>query len=262
MAAKEKKTKNGKRKERPFSETAVPEGKKPFLTRPSKKKVVIPPTEARKKDDERNSDAIQWKSTSEQATLLTESFYTVCGSRLSSLERESIPEASVVPLSDERDRSVESLGFHMKRMVPKWKDILCGPRDTEQESLRAAGSPTLLVLCSSAVRCIELLRGLSVFTKSCKPVKLFAKHIKVDEQVTLLKEQVYIAAGTPNRVRKLADLGALAFEQSSIVLLDMHRDAKGLTLLSVPEVRDEFWELYRTHVHQRVLDKQLRLCLF
>ncbi|KAL3693897.1 hypothetical protein R1sor_007548 [Riccia sorocarpa] len=262
MGAKEKKTRNGKRKDRPSSETALPEGKKPFLTRPTKKKEAIPSNEARKKDDERNSDAIQWKSTSEQATLLTQSYFEVCGSKLSSLEREPIPEASVVPLSDERDRSVENLSFHVKRIIPKWKKVLCGPTDSEQENLREAGSPTLLVFCSSAMRCIELLRGLNAFTKSCKPVKLFAKHIKVDEQVTLLKEQVYIAAGTPNRVRKLADLGALAFGQLSLVLLDMHRDAKGLTLLTVPEVRAEFWELYRTHLHQRVLDKQLRLCLY
>ncbi|BBN05179.1 protein CMS1 [Marchantia polymorpha subsp. ruderalis] len=257
----EKRKKDGKRKE-PASESAQPDGKKAYLTRPSKKKVVVPSDKARKKDDEKNEDAVQWKSASEQADWLTNAFFTVCGNKLSSLEREPIPERGVVQISDERDHSVENLGFHAKRMIPQWKDLLIRPRDTEKVPGREPGSPTLLVLCSSAIRAVELLRGLTVFTKSCKPVKLFAKHIKVDEQVALLKEQVYIGAGTPSRVRKLADLGALDFGQTTIILLDMHRDAKGLSVLSVPEVKDEFWELYRTHLHQRVLKNQLRLCLY
>lgn len=86
----EKRKKDGKRKE-PASESAQPDGKKAYLTRPSKKKVVVPSDKARKKDDEKNEDAVQWKSASEQADWLTNAFFTVCGNKLSSLEREPIP---------------------------------------------------------------------------------------------------------------------------------------------------------------------------
>lgn len=61
-------------------------------------------------------------------------------------------------ISDERDHSVENLGFHAKRMIPQWKDLLIRPRDTEKVPGREPGSPTLLVLCSSAIRAVELLR--------------------------------------------------------------------------------------------------------
>jgi len=38
-----------------------------------------------------------------------------------------------------------------------------------------------------------------MFTKECRPVKLFAKHLKVEEQVAMLNARVNIACGTPSR---------------------------------------------------------------
>lgn len=73
--------------------------------------------------------------------------------------------------------------------------------------------------------------------------KLFAKHFKVGEQQALLEASVVgIACGTPNRLCKLADLGALSLAHCRLILLDVHRDLKqrcchgvpGTTLLQHP----------------------------
>lgn len=45
----------------------------------------------------------------------------------------------------------------------------------------------------------------------CKIAKLFAKHFKVQDQIDLLSKQYFpVAVGTPNRLAKLVELGALS----------------------------------------------------
>lgn len=90
-------------------------------------------------------------------------------------------------------------------------------------------------------------------------------------------------------MRKLIDLGAMGTGRLRLIILDMVADAKGLTILSVPQVmyvfcplsdllfqihprfsmswlvmycRAEFWELYRAHLHQLFLAKQTQLLLY
>ncbi|KAF9595135.1 hypothetical protein IFM89_037235 [Coptis chinensis] len=43
------------------------------------------------------------------------------------------------------------------------------------------------------------LRGLRPLTVDCCAAKLFAKHMKVEDQVSMLKSRVNIASGTPSR---------------------------------------------------------------
>ncbi|XP_058000017.1 uncharacterized protein LOC110642062 [Hevea brasiliensis] len=85
--------------------------------------------------------------------------------------------------------------------------------------------------------------------------------MKVEEQVTLLKERVNIASGTPNRVKKLIDIEALGLSRLAMIVLDIHTDVKGYSLLTLPQVRDEFWDLYKNYFHQRLLRGDLRMCL-
>lgn len=57
--------------------------------------------------------------------------------------------------------------------------------------------------------------------------KLFAKHFKVGEQQEALsKAPLAIATGTPNRMGKLADLGALRLDRLKYLLVDVALDAK------------------------------------
>ena len=55
-------------------------------------------------------------------------------------------------------------------------------------------------------------------TKECHAVKLFSKHMKIDEQLSLLKDRVNIASGTPSRIKKLFDIEALGLSRLSVFL--------------------------------------------
>ncbi|KAG0588712.1 hypothetical protein KC19_2G263800 [Ceratodon purpureus] len=259
-----------KKEKKAVSGTVVGEAlgptKKLFKTRPLTKKKAQAQAKAKAEAGGGKDGAagvvdrsgVQWRGRAEQAEWFTASFHSVFGALLSPAEKESIPDDRIVELGEEIERSTEKLGSRVKAVIgPVWKESLCNVDKTGD-----AGSPVVLVLCSSAIRCVELLRGMKAFIGKVKPAKLFAKHIKVEEQVTLLKEHVNIAAGTPNRVRKLIDIGAMGTGRLRLIILDMHADAKGLTILSVPQVMTEFWELYRAHFHQLFLAKQSQLFLY
>ena len=51
----------------------------------------------------------------------------------------------------------------------------------------------------------------------CKIAKLFAKHFKVQDQIDLLSKQYFpVAVGTPNRLSKLIELGALSLSRVKV----------------------------------------------
>ena len=63
--------------------------------------------------------------------------------------------------------------------------------------------------------------------QACRIAKLFAKHFKLAEQQEHLQQHALcIAAGTPNRLGKLADMEALKLSQVKLIVLDVHQDAK------------------------------------
>jgi hypothetical protein len=73
-------------------------------------------------------------------------------------------EDSVVQLTEDCDHSVDKLGTHMKPLFgPTWREVLC-----EEARVGDPGSPVILVLCSSAIRCVELLRwGIVILLSNC-----------------------------------------------------------------------------------------------
>lgn len=65
------------------------------------------------------------------------------------------------------------------------------------------GTPRLIYLASSAIRAIQVIKLFKPLG-SFKIAKLFAKHIKMQDQIAFLKNQKSaVAVGTPNRVLKL-----------------------------------------------------------
>lgn len=70
-----------------------------------------------------------------------------------------------------------------------------------------------------------------------RPLKLFAKHLKVAEQTAWLAQGGMRAAGvgTPGRVRQLAAAGALSLDSVQVIVLDVRRDTKQFDLLSHPD---------------------------
>ncbi|GLJ15511.1 hypothetical protein SUGI_0254630 [Cryptomeria japonica] len=204
---------------------------------------------------------VDFGSCAEQLDYFLNAFQAGTGTKLSSLELQEISGNCIIKLSDDMDHSIQNLGKHVKGMFgTSWKEVLCEGNLIEGNV--KPGSPAILTISSSAARCVEILRGLREFTAKCHSAKLFAKHIKIEEQVSMLKGRVNIAGGTPSRIKSLIDSDALRISRLSVLLIDMHKDAKGLTLFNLPQVSTQFWELYKTHFHKQVMLGKLQLCLY
>ncbi|XWS09307.1 hypothetical protein CRYUN_Cryun40dG0074300 [Craigia yunnanensis] len=208
-----------------------------------------------------NNPPPETASPSQQLSYFLGQFQSANGVQLSSLDLESIKDSCILDVSQELGQDVIRLEKHIKEAFgAKWKEELCEGKLIEGGI--EAGSPAVLVVATSALRSIELLRGMRSLTKECHAVKLFSKHMKIDEQVSLLKNRVNIASGTPNRIKKLIDIEALGLSRLSVILLDIHTDVKSYSLLTLTQVRDEFWDLYKNYFHQQVVQGDLRICLY
>lgn len=115
------------------------------------------------------------------------------------------------------------------------------------ENLKEAGSPKAIVVCSSATRASEVIKDISKVLK-VKVAKLYAKHFKVQEQVEMLQEKIVIGVGTPNRLNKLIEVGALSLAETDIFVIDSHKDSKNFTVLTLPEIKNDLYNLLREHV--------------
>lgn len=198
---------------------------------------------------------------SEQLSYFLERYQSANGLKLSSLELEAIEDTCMLELSQGLDQDAESLSIHMKAAFGKlWKEVLYEGQLVDGNV--DPGSPAVLTISTSALRSLELLRGLRPLTRECHAAKLFAKHMKVEEQVSVLRSRVNIASGTPSRIKKLIDIDALGLSRLSVVVIDMHTDAKGYSLFTLPQVSDEFWDLYKSHFHHRIVEGDLRICLY
>ncbi|OIW06862.1 hypothetical protein TanjilG_18244 [Lupinus angustifolius] len=200
-------------------------------------------------------------SASEQLGFFVEQFQSANGLQISSLELESLKDTCILELPQDSHLDVNMLGENIRPAFgTSWKEELCEGKLVEGKI--DAGSPSVLIISSSALRCIELLRGFRSFTKECHAVKLFSKHMKVEEQIPLLKNRVNIASGTPSRIKKLIDIEALSLSRLKVLVLDMHPDVKGYSLLTLPQVRDEFWDLFKNYYYQPMIKGDLRICLY
>ncbi|KAJ2084070.1 cms1 ribosomal small subunit [Coemansia sp. RSA 988] len=107
------------------------------------------------------------------------------------------------------------------------------------------GAPQLLVLCSSALRVLELVKRLRPISQRAT-LKLFSRHIKIDEHKTMLKSTaVDIAVGTPNRVRKLMEEGDLKVNRLKLVVIDCWQDNKMRVLVDMDDTRNDLFAIWR-----------------
>ncbi|KAL6652963.1 hypothetical protein ACP70R_011888 [Stipagrostis hirtigluma subsp. patula] len=255
---KKKKDKQKQRKPRP----PTPHGKKP--AEPDQTPASASATATATAGDEPAEGGVLLSAAmpaARQLEFLLRSFERAAKMRLSPLELDSYSERCMVELPEGASQDVESFGDHVKEAFgAAWKEELCGGKLVEGEI--GVGSPALLVISSAALRSLELLRGLKKFTKECRAVKLFAKHLKVEEQVAMLNARVNIACGTPSRIKKLIDMEALSLSRLKLVVLDMQRDAKSFTLFTLPQVSIEFWDLYKSYLDQKVRAGDTRICFY
>lgn len=102
------------------------------------------------------------------------------------------------------------------------------------------GCPLVIIVSISAIRCTEICQIISTQIH-CKIAKLFAKHIKMPEQIEMLNNSRYpIAIGTPNRLCKLLEYGALQLDKTKLLIIDTFADKKDFTVVTLPGVSDDF----------------------
>ncbi|KAM9343231.1 cell cycle control protein 50C-like isoform 2-T2 [Pholidichthys leucotaenia] len=141
-------------------------------------------------------------------------------------EELKLQNSSFLPSND----MTHSLSSYLKQAAPKWAKTR--KQHTEK------GSVVLLIVCSSALRTIDLIKQLTTFKGEAKVVKLFAKHIKIKEQVTLLQKGItHIGVGTPGRIGALIEKEGLSLRALRYVVLDWNwRDQKLRRMVDIPEV--------------------------
>lgn len=132
----------------------------------------------------------------------------------------------------------------VKALLPSWR------QDLAFSPTRPAGAPVVLLITHSADRAWDFTEALK--TLDCPVAMLYARHLKVDAQAQLLREPVPLAVGTPNRLMKLADMGALSLAAVSVVILDSSRNAKGASMFDQLDLRTDLLQFYHEHLRVHV----------
>lgn len=133
----------------------------------------------------------------------------------------------------------------------------------EKESSQKKKKPFVIILCSSAIRCIELQKKLDfsiglIKSKKIKWMHAFAKHKKLNEQIDFIekcKTPIHLIYATPQRLAQLVEAGALNLNLLKYVVMDyMFRDCKLKRFIDMPDLREEFFKL--THKYLFSLNKE------
>uniref|UniRef100_A0AAQ4S1R0 Cms1 ribosomal small subunit homolog n=1 Tax=Gasterosteus aculeatus aculeatus TaxID=481459 RepID=A0AAQ4S1R0_GASAC len=187
---------------------------------------------------------------SDLQNLLTQHF----SDKLSVIEQEDLKlqDSSFLSSND----LTHTISSFLKQVCPKWSKIQ--KQHTEKRAL------VLLVVCSSALRAIELIKQMTVFKGEAKAVKLFAKHIKIEEQIKLLQKGVtHIGVGTPGRMSALVEKEGLSLQALKYVVLDWNwRDQKLRRMVDVPEVKLDLMKLLLGGILQRCKEDKVKIGLY
>ena len=109
------------------------------------------------------------------------------------------------------------------------------------------GSPFALIVSTAARRSVAIRGGMKPL--KWQVAKLFAKHMDASEQADLLAAQAWHAAvGTPSRIGRLVDEGALSLSKLELIVLDAHPNPKGYDILSLRETQQEVADFLAKHV--------------
>lgn len=155
----------------------------------------------------------------------------------SGLVQEIIHPSSPIPVSALERTLMES-------EPSTWTSMFATPPPMSDPPI---AQPSAVFLSPSAVGALDCLKSCQTFHKGCHIAKLFAKHIKVVEQVDYIsKNPICIALGTPNRIVKLASDAHIAFTKLRYLILDMRENKKKQTLVDIPDIAADFWNLWNT----------------
>ncbi|XP_024413900.2 protein CMSS1 isoform X4 [Desmodus rotundus] len=224
-----------------------------FLVQP--KETSEDTTKTRKRKKKKITDILAKSEpkpgTPEDLQKLMEDYYSSSRSVIE-LEELKLPDSCFLKAND----LTHSLSSYLKEICPKWSKLR--KNHTEKKSV------LMLIICSSAVRALELIRSMTSFRGDSKVMKLFAKHIKVQEQVKLLeKRAMHLGVGTPGRIKELVKQGGLNLNPLKFLVFDWNwRDQKLRRMVDIPEIRKEVFELLEMGVLSLCKSESLKLGLF
>ncbi|XP_060785413.1 protein CMSS1 isoform X2 [Neoarius graeffei] len=167
-------------------------------------------------------------------------------------EELNLPESCFLRSND----LTHSLSSYLKEVCPKWAKV--------QKQHTQKRSVVLLILCSSALRTIELIKQLTTFKGEAKVLKLFAKHIRAEEQIKQLsKSLAHIGVGTPGRLCTLIEKEGLNLQGLRYFVLDWnYRDQKQRRMMDIPEVKAEFLKLMEIAIIKKCQEGAVKIALF
>lgn len=128
-------------------------------------------------------------------------------------------------------------------------------------------SCSTLIISSSALRCIELHNKAKVIKGCPRVAKLFAKHIKAAEQISLLKgnPQSPVAFGTSGRISSLIkEEPTLMTSNLELIIVDLHRDSKLRNIIDIPETSKPLLELIfstKSPIYRRIKEGMTKIVL-
>uniref|UniRef100_A0A8C7I3K2 Uncharacterized protein n=1 Tax=Oncorhynchus kisutch TaxID=8019 RepID=A0A8C7I3K2_ONCKI len=124
--------------------------------------------------------------------------------------------------------------FSFRSVCPKWAEVQM--QHTENSSV------IVFIVCNSTHR---LIKQLTTFEREAKVLKLFAKHINVEEQLKL--EVTCIGEGTPGRLKGFNP--SLALPALRFLLLNWKwRDQKPRMMVDIPDVQTDLLKLLDTGI--------------
>ncbi|KAJ2886814.1 hypothetical protein FB639_001502 [Coemansia asiatica] len=108
------------------------------------------------------------------------------------------------------------------------------------------GAPQVLVICSSALRVIDLVKRLRPISPKRPVIKLFSRHIKIADHKKLLgKTAVDVVVGTPNRILRLLADKDLKVNRLRLVVIDCWQDNKMRVVVDMDDTREDLYRIWR-----------------
>ncbi|XP_075710553.1 protein CMSS1 isoform X2 [Rhinoderma darwinii] len=189
--------------------------------------------------------------TPEDLQNLIEQYYT---------KTRSVIEMEELKMSDKsfakENDLTHTLSSYLKEVCPKWSKLSKNHKEKK--------SVLLLVVCSSAHRTLELIKLVNAFRGDTKIMKLFAKHIKITDQIKWLENNVvHLGVGTPGRIKALIEQDGLSLQSLKYLILDWNwRDQKLRRMVDIPEVKKEMVELLDSGLIVAAREGSVKIGLF
>ncbi|KAL5906511.1 Protein cms1 [Pyricularia oryzae] len=185
------------------------------------------------------------------------------GTDLSSVELADlhVPAGAIKDTSsfgEEKPRNLENLPLFLETVAE-------GGAGEMGKAVKEKGAPHTIIVAGAGLRAADLCRAVRKYQKKGNTVaKLFAKHIKLEEAVSFLKNNsTGVAVGTPVRLMDLLDNGALSTKSLRRIVVDAsHIDQKKRGVMDMRETAIPLarW-LARPEFKERYVDDDNRLDL-